>query len=372
MKVDTPVEILRFDRKQLSTYLRTILQYIKLDASPGVPYSMTFKTNGQMIEMLGDQLITLVLDRVQAIHEWDGKFQTRQQLVDWNLMDPVRLFVKNEPHTIEKCRMGRFRLIMSVSLVDKLVEMIFHLHTNKQQILNWDKIPSKPGMGFTTDMCESIYSSCTTFGLQNLAAADVSGWDWSVKDWLLKAETDYRIRLQSQTTSFYEGFLYKKTILDAHSIYQFSDGTLVSCNFAGLQNSGKFNTSSGNSIMRVIVAFLVGSKWAIAMGDDCIESYVEQAQIKYEDLGFRCKMYTKIKDTFEFCSHIFTLHGAYALNINKSIMRLLQNDKLGLIDKKLLTMQFEDDIRNSPEAEDAFECLRRVGWYAKICQERRY
>lgn len=372
MKVETPVEILQFDRNVMSTYLRKIIQYVKLDASPGVPYSVTFKTNGQMIEMLGDHLITLVIDRVQAIHEWNGKFQNRKDLVEMNLLDPVRLFVKNEPHSLEKYQMGRFRLIMSVSLIDKLVEMLFHLHTNKQQILNWDKIPSKPGMGFATEMCESIYSSCANYGLNKLAAADISGWDWSVKEWLLQAEASYRIRLQSQSTPFYEDFLRKKAILDSHSIYQFSDGKLVQCIYPGLQNSGKFNTSSGNSIMRIIVAFLVGSEWGIAMGDDCIESFVEGAQNKYLELGFRCKMYSKIDTNFEFCSHVFTSNGAYAINIDKSLMRLLQNDTASLIDKKLLTMQFEDDIRNAPGGESAFECLRRVGWYAKICQERKY
>lgn len=372
MKVSTPREILQFDRILLSQYLRRIIPYIKREASPGVPYSVTFKNNGQMIDGLGETLITMVINRIRAIHEWNGEFDSREDLVIQNLMDPVRLFIKNEPHAIDKCQMGRFRLIMSVSLVDKLVEMVFHLHTNKQQILNWKEIPSKPGMGFTLDMCLSIYNQCADFGLQQLAAADISGWDWSVKKWLLDAEARYRVRLQTQTSTFYETMLAKKAILDAHSIYQMSDGMLVHCDYAGLQNSGKFNTSSGNSIMRIIVAFLVGSEWGIAMGDDCIESVVPGAQRNYLELGFRCKMYTPIEEEFEFCSHIFSSKGAYALNINKSIMRLLQNDKCDIIEKKLLTMQFEDDIVNSPEFDRILDCLERVGWYAKICPQRKY
>ncbi len=372
MKVRTPDEVLHYDREIFSRYIDILKDSIKRDASPGVPYSISFRSNGQMLDSLGSYFNTLVLNRIECIMLWDGYFNERKDLIEQNLMDPVRLFVKNEPHAIEKCQMGRFRLIMSVSLVDKMVEMVFNHHTNKQQIMNWDKIPSKPGMGFTKLMASKIYDSCKARGIHTLAAADVSGWDWSVKEWLLKAETTYRLRLQSKASEFYTHMMFMKSILDANSVYQFSDGELVQCDFSGLQNSGKYNTSSGNSIMRIIVAFLVGSDWGFAMGDDCIETYIPNAQQAYLELGFRCKMYDRIQDSFEFCSHIFTPTGCYALNVNKSLMRLLQNDSLSLIEKKLLTMQFEDDIEDSPCYSDAMECLVRVGWYAKLCQTRKH
>jgi hypothetical protein len=368
-QIHTPDYLEVFSRTRIFQVIKeVVIPLVKREASPGSPYASSFKTNGAMIDAMGDHLINLVIDRIECIHLWDGDFATRKELIQINLMDPVRLFIKNEPHSLEKCGLGRFRLIMSVSLVDKMIEMFLNMHTNKQQIQHWDKIPSKPGMGFTLEMADSIYNSCTEQGLENLASADISGWDWSVKQWLLEAETEYRIRLQSNPSNFYKDFMRKKTILDSSSVYQFSNGLMVTCNFSGLQNSGKYNTSSGNSLMRVITAFLVGSNWAIAMGDDAIESTVVHAQQKYLDLGFRCKMYEPITEEFEFCSHIFTKDGAYALNLNKSLMRLLQNDDKSLVERRLLTMQFEDDILASPQRFDAMDCLFRVGWYAKICQ----
>jgi hypothetical protein len=370
-KIRTPDYLNGYDRERFRDLISTvIIPQIKREASPGTPYADGYKTNGAMIDGMGDSLVSLILDRIENIMNWDGCFNRRTELVDLDLMDPVRLFIKNEPHTLEKCKMGRFRLIMSVSIVDKIIEMVFNMHTNKQQIADWQDIPSKAGMGFTLDMAESIYNTCREYGLEKLASADISGWDWSVKQWLLKAEVEYRIRLQTSASKFYKDFLRKKVMLDSNSIYQFSDGRLVQCNFSGLQNSGKYNTSSGNSIMRIITAFLVGSNWGIAMGDDCIESSVLDAQSKYLDLGFRCKMYEPIKEEFEFCSHIFTSQGAYALNVNKGLMRLLQNDTLDMIEKRLLTMQFEDDIAACPTYKQVMDCLHRVGWYAKICQRK--
>jgi hypothetical protein len=41
---------------------------------------------------------------------------------------------------------------------------------------------------------------------------------------LLEAETEYRIRLQSNPSNFYKDFMRKKTILDSSSVYQFSNG----------------------------------------------------------------------------------------------------------------------------------------------------
>jgi len=370
-KIRTPDYLYGYDRDELKNLIRmVIIPQIKRDASPGTPYADGYRTNGAMIDGMGSHLIELVLDRIENIMNWDASFSRRTELIDLDLMDPVRLFIKNEPHTLEKCAMGRFRLIMSVSIVDKIIEMVFNMHTNKQQIADWQNIPSKAGMGFTLDMAGAIYDTCDKHGLENLASADISGWDWSVKQWLLEAETEYRIRLQTYASEFYKDFMRKKVLLDSNSIYQFSDGKLVQCDFSGLQNSGKYNTSSGNSIMRIITAFLVGSNWGIAMGDDCIESTVSDAQSKYLDLGFRCKMYEPIERDFEFCSHIFTKDGAYALNVNKSFMKLFQNDQLSLVEKRLLTMQFEDDIAACPTYKQVMDCLHRVGWYAKICQRK--
>lgn len=369
-QIITPKKVLEFDRDVLSTYLRQVLiPTVKREASPGSPYSKDFRTNGSMIDSLGEHLVTIVIDRLQLIMEWNGEFSERKDLIEMNLMDPVRLFIKNEPHSLEKCKLGRFRLIMSVSLIDKLVEMIFHYHTNKQQIMNWKDIPSKPGMGFTLEMSDEIYTSCKNQGFSNLAAADVSGWDWSVKDWLLKAEAEFRIILQSDVSEFYCSMLRKRAIIESNSIYQFSDGSMVECDFPGLQNSGKYNTSSGNSHMRIIVAMLVGSEWGMAMGDDCIETFVPNALDKYQKYGFRVKMYDTIKDQFEFCSHIFTEKGAYTINENKSLMRLFDQDGT-LLERKLLTMQFEDDVLHHPEYESIMGVLDRVGWYTKICQQK--
>lgn len=367
-KIELPHYLHVYSKESATLVLKDIIRSVKRDASPGVPYSMSFKTNGEMIDRMGNHLINIVLDRIERIINWNGVIHDRASLVDQDLMDPIRVFIKNEPHSFDKCNQSRFRLIMSVSIVDKLIEMFLNIHFNKNQIANWDKIPSKPGMGFVPQMAQTIYNQCDLYGLDKLASADVSGWDWSVKDWLLNLETRYRLRLHNGTSGFYRDLMYKKSTLEANSIYQFSDGVLVQPKFSGIQNSGKYNTSSGNSMMRVLVAFLVGADWAIAMGDDCIESFVVDAKQKYEDLGFRVKMYDKLclSGTFEFCSHIFGNGVCYSVTGAKGLMRLLHNDSLPLVDRKLLTMQFEDDYCQSPEYKRLMQDLIRVGWYSKI------
>lgn len=40
------------------------------------------------------------------------------------LVDPVRFFVKNEPHSVDKVLNRRFRLISSFSVVDSIVQRL--------------------------------------------------------------------------------------------------------------------------------------------------------------------------------------------------------------------------------------------------------
>lgn len=362
--VRTPKVLDTYDRLEISDYLDFMIVNCKREASPGVPYAAFWKSNGEMIDSLGSQLNKIVLDRIEAINNWNGNFSERRELVENGLCDPIRVFIKNELHSAEKVKQKRFRLIMSVSIIDKLVEMVFYHHVCKQQIRDWEEIPSKPGMGFTEEMSKSIYDNCMEQDVL-LAEADISGWDWSVQQWTQDFITEFIQKLQPGSTDWYGSMLTKLTKLQSNPVYQFSDGTLAILEFSGNQSSGKFMTSCGNSIGRVLVATLVGAGFCIAMGDDAVEEFVEDAQLKYNTLGYNCKMYGRVEKEFEFCSHKFTKNGSYSVGTIKLLGNLLHKEDAPIYEKRAYTMQFEDDIEGSPEKEQLLGYLDRVGWYTK-------
>jgi hypothetical protein len=369
--ISTPKFLEKFDRSVFREYVHLMLKDIKREAGPGVPYSKAYKTNGDFIDYATPLLVNAVLDRVELLSSTSISELTNhkpEELVAKGFMDPVRLFIKNEPHKAAKVVQGRFRLIMSVSLVDKIIEMLFNRHYNKAQIANWSEIPSKPGMGFTEEANRKLIDTVRNFGVEKLVSADISGWDWSTPDWLIGLEAEFRAELNTTSSEYFRDFLYKKAFLETNSVYCLSNGMMLKLPFPGVQNSGKYNTSSSNSWMRLAASMFVGSEWGFAMGDDCIETFSEDAIAKYGALGFDVKMYEPIgtlESGFEFCSHIYSTNGVYSVNAVRGVMTLLNHSGASLLEKRLLTLQFEDDYKYSPEWVEIAEGLERVGWYAQ-------
>jgi len=281
-------------------------------------------------------VLSAVVERLELLANYDFLSQpTPEDLVRRGLVDPVRVFVKNEPHTRAKLTEKRFRLISSVSLVDQVIERLIFGPQNKVEIANWKKIPSKPGMGLSLDsQRQALWDEVSYNHAQHPAAeADISGFDWSVQSWELWADLAIRINLGS-----FRGKL-KRVALGRYycfmnSVFQLSDGTMLSQGLPGLMKSGSYNTSSTNSRVRCLMAELIGSPWCIAMGDDSVEGYVPNAQTLYKSLGHTCKEYIPCDASqtgkllkFNFCSHEISERSAWLTSWPKTVFRFLYSPK---------------------------------------------
>lgn len=364
LKHDLPKYLMKYDRKTWSAEIDKLKCVVKLDASPGVPYMLIGNTNKKVMDFLGDELNEIILDRVEARFKYYDDVRadrfTRIDLIQAGLYDPVRVFVKNEPHKRAKIAAGRNRLIMSVSIVDKMIEMLTSRHLHKLEIANWKTIPSKPGIGFTREMNDAVYNS--VMECDNMAFADISGWDWSCKPWLIFACCEGKIDLCNDPSDDWIQLVRMEAMLEVQSIYQFSDGTLVRPNFRGVVNSGKFKTSRDNSWMRKYLATLIGAEDAIAAGDDTVESFVENAADKYAEYGWELKDYQKVVDGFEFCSRWYDDKGSFPLNANKMIMNLLHTKPSDWLEYEMLMLQFVDQMGDHPEFPEILELIFSVGF----------
>jgi len=351
----------------LKTGIREMIQHVQRftpDSSPGVPYMMVGLSNAQVIDRMGEQLVDLVYERLKALEltsRTDLLDCTREQLVKFGYMDPVRVFVKDEPHKLEKLTEGRVRIIHSVSLVDKLVEMLLIKHATKQEIRHWKLIPSKPGIGFDDESNLAVYNDVMT--MDEPHDSDVKGWDMGVKFWMMEDDAHVTINLCRNAGLWWTQMLLKKQLLEASSIFQFSDGTMVYPNYRGIVNSGKFKTSYSNSKMRVLVSKHIGAKQARAAGDDCVESKVNDAIEKYKLLGIKIKSYQPIHDRFEFCSHMYTPSGSYAINDEKMIMNFLHNDLSVPLNFRMWFAGLYGELGSRPDWDIIVERLRSIGLF---------
>jgi len=357
-----------FDRIMVRDYIeREILPCVELDSTPGVPYSMVASTNGDLLMKHQGEIVEMALDRLALLATTDASTAVGSVLSGH--CDPVRFFVKKEPHKKTKISSGRFRLIASVSIVDQICERVLNQCLNKTEIANYTKIPSQPGMGFeiggALDLFNEVYDRSL---IRPITDDDVSAWDWSVKEWLLLVDAKIRCKLM-QPGRWVERALLSRAKCVSRSLYQLSDGTLIR-GPNGIQLSGSFNTSSGNSHMRTFMSVLVGSEFCKDMGDDCIEDYVDGGADKYLLYGFRLDNYVAryphdiLKNGFEFCSHIYTSDGCEPKNVDKMLMKYVHN--IGNDNEmSQWALQFIADMWHSRELPVVLDQLMRTGWCAQ-------
>lgn len=240
------------------------------DASPGVPWASLAPKNSVLMQGYGGVVWSCVERRLKALCTVQCENLSAEELVKAGLTDPIRVFVKNEPHSAKKLAEGRYRLIMSVSVADNLIERLLNAELNGAEIASYDRLPVKPGMGFSKEKIDSMGAYLDTF--DELVSSDVSGWDWSVSASELRFDAERRIQAHGVSRDHpLAKALTNRAICLSRSIIAFSDGFMLAQRLDGVQKSGSYNTSSANSWIRVAAARFSGADRVCAMGDDCVD-----------------------------------------------------------------------------------------------------
>nr|CZQ50745.1 P2-RdRp [Pepper leafroll virus] len=340
---------------------------LELDAGIGVPYIAYGRpTHKGWVEdpKLLPVLARLTFNRLQKMLEVESTDMSAEELVQAGLCDPIRTFVKREPHKQSKLDEGRYRLIMSVSLVDQLVARVLFQNQNKREIALWRANPSKPGFGLSTDeqvlefvqalaaQVEVPPEELITSWKKYLVPTDCSGFDWSVAEWMLHDDMVVRNKLTLDLNPTTEKLRSAWLKCICNSVLCLSDGTLLAQRVPGVQKSGSYNTSSSNSRIRVMAAYHCGADWAMAMGDDALESVNTNLEV-YKSLGFK----VEVSGQLEFCSHIFRAPDlALPVNERKMLYKLIFGYNPGCGNLEVITnyiaacVSVLNELRHDPDS----------------------
>lgn len=323
-----------------------------------------------MLGQIKEHVVAVVVARLTLLSRVDAKALglSAVQLVREGFCDPVRLFVKNEPHKVAKLAAGRQRLISSVSLIDQLVERVVGRLQNASEINCWSQIPSKVGLGLDDHGVRVLWEEVKAQAShRNVAYSDMKGWDWSVQSWEFDNEVMSRLVLNgSQLDSLYGRILTNRMYCLSLSVFATSDGELIAQATRGVMKSGSYWTSSTNSRMRNMAAWLIGAEWSMAQGDDAVEHLVHDAFVKYHKLGHNLKDLVQVKEPlkecgFEFCSTWMTQGIGYPVTWWKILYRLLHKrpgDDVALSEAVEL-------LRHHPDLKGFRSLLVRAGWSAQ-------
>lgn len=332
------------------------------DSSPGVPYSRLGSSNGVLLSSASGRsvIVSAVLSRFRLLLSTPLEELAKlnaEELVRGGFVDPVKIFIKSEPHKRQKLVEGKLRIISNVSLVDSVIERILFRYQNGAEIRHWRTCPSKPGMGLHDAGLKDLYD---TFESQQremeLAESDVSGWDWNVKDWMMEDDMRCRARLAgARKGSAYWHMLMARYYTVSLKLFHLSSGEMIAQRVRGIQASGSYNTSAGNSRMRVILGYHAGVVWIMAMGDDDVENFDATGKVaqKYKLFGIPLKDYKKCAPgVVGFCSH--TWNGDWRAspdNVCKTLYRFFSHTLSSRTCNPEFRAQLEMDIRHHPDKE---------------------
>jgi len=375
-------------RAWVLTLIRTDLNQ---SASPGYPLCVRYQRNSDVPPDVWQDVADVVVLRLALLHRLsDGDLDLAaidlsQFLVAVGAADPVRMFVKNEPHAARKLDKKAYRLISSVSVADQLVSRILNGRLNEWEIENFTKIPSQPGMGLEDeDLCRMVEWLAVGRGPlpdnatgraamkwlssgPGLVSTDISGFDWNVTLWQLRDEAHLRCRLYGLLRADKAwSLIHGRTTALAHAVFVLSDGTMFAQAVPGLQKSGDYTTSSANSRIMTYTLVLSGATRAWTMGDDAVSVDTDEATLRhYLDV----KEFQKSTECLTFCSHKVGVgfHDGYLepeytfLGWRKAAYRLLSTCPLLQTgdEQGQLVLQFEHCMRFMPaERSDVLLRLR--------------
>lgn len=232
------------------------------------------------------------------------------------ITDPVRVFIKREPHKQAKLSSNRFRLISAVSLVDTMTDRVMLGPWHRYAVAQVGKTPIMLGWAPVGGGAPAIRQ---IFGNRRTRALDKTAWDWSVSGWLVKDLLQLVQHFNVAPQWWHDWMRVRWHALFRDAVFEFSDRTQVQQPDWGIMKSGCYLTLLLNSLSQVYLHNLASKlldtdlshlKYVV-MGDDVtiedFPQYDEYARV-ITNMGFGCKS-SKPVETPEFCGFYFPSTG---------------------------------------------------------------
>lgn len=305
-KWEIPADFLQF------SHFQRVVEDMDMSSSTGYPYLTMYSSNR---DFFGDVEGVKDENRLWAIY----RMVTEQ--IRLRVADPIRLFIKPEPHKVSKIEKRAFRLISSVSVIDQIIDhMLFDDFNFKIQDNHVYQVPQ---IGWAP--IKQGWMHMPTQGV----AMDKSGWDWTVRPWLLQMVLELRKSTCVNLVKEWEDLAtWRYQQLFANPMFVTSGGHLLQQKQPGVMKSGCVNTITDNSIMQDILNKVVEirtgicSSWMMTMGDDTLQAHPGDVDGYISEL----KKYCLVKDVVygvEFAGFRFKLNHVEPLYTAKHCFNLL-------------------------------------------------
>lgn len=249
--------------------------------------------------------------------------------------DPLKVFVKQEPHKVDKLNEGRYRLIMGVSLVDTIVDRIIFGELLRTAASPANVLRTPCAVGWAPNKGGWRFISLYT---KNGFSIDRKAWDWTVCEWLVRLWEDFIKDLHPDHPLWWSELVSRRfTCLFYIARFSFPDGQLIQQGTPGIMKSGCLLTlllnSVGQTILHVIAQLNLErdpfDNIPLSMGDDTLQKPFDYMEPYAEQLAKMAliKEAEYTHDYSEFIGFIFTKTGYYPAYWKKHLYQLRHLDQ---------------------------------------------
>lgn len=309
-------------------------------SSPGAPLCADYPTNESWMTepSIRQMIVDTVVYRIDAYARVKDE-DLKDPLQNWQncLLDFVRVFIKAEPHSLKKIQQKRYRLIACVSVVMQIISRILHGEQHRWAVNNWRTNAAKCGFGVhsaSVDEWNSIKAHIRM--MDNPKDSDQKCYDWHVSEFDYECLLEYRNMIYDCSDEW-RRVIRTELLLNSHHVFMAGNGHAWMVLTPGIQLSGKFLTTEGNSDMRAMEAYhahymcfgYFPAVEPIVMGDDSIEDWPgtrEQMVATYKLLGKKLVSEERTDGKLEWCSAAITPvndEPVVYLNQDKALYRLI-------------------------------------------------
>jgi len=228
------------------------------------------------------------------------KTHGQKGLIAAGYMDPVEVFVKNEPLAKRKHENSIDRLICCLSAVDQLVELSFNPVITKWEIENHQHLPMKPGIGMEDVDAYALSNYLYKRDMRKFFSTDCEGWDWSVQHWLNRAVAKFDTQYYAMEGRVANGYRNWYEIAKSYVVF-YVNGAFLTARYPGKTLSGAVRTSSENSKKRALIALVAGAADVVTNGDDALDRIdsldFEEYAARMRRLGAKLKVESALEST---------------------------------------------------------------------------
>lgn len=255
--------------------------------------------------------------------------------------DPIRVFVKHEPHKVSKLEEGRLRLISAVSLVDAMVDRVLFLWLAKSILERFGTNPM--AVGWSPLAGGHRWVSDAFRGYRKTRSLDMTAWDWTMPGWLILAIKDVIKDLLVCAPGFWgEKVDARWEALFRDAWFCFGDGSLTQQRGWGIMKSGCYLTIIMNTISQLVRHSLVTTRLGLGylptifLGDD--QTIVDFPRFQeYEaatrSLGFLLKDSVVEVDRIGFAGFVVEPRAVYPEYREKHVFLITHSPDDALVDR---------------------------------------